>query len=260
MQTIKVDLGKDWKFVNLYPIGDSHAGSAHFLKKELQKHIDVIKNDNHAQVILNGDLINNAIKTSVSDIYEEKLNPEEAIDMLVDLFNPIKHKIIGVVNGNHENRTSKITGINILKNMCYRLGIMDYYHPIANIIFLSFGENRGRENVRNTFSIYHTHGSGGGRTVGSKTNNVHRLAQVIHADVYIHSHTHTPLTFKEDYIVANCSNKGVKQVSRLFINTNAYEGFGGYGEIMKLPPSNHDPVKVVLTADERGNKIMKGTV
>lgn len=258
MNTIKVDLGNDVYSVKLYPLGDLHVGSGHFTQKEFEGIVEEIRLTPNAVVILNGDLINNAIKTSVSDTYGEKLTPEQSIDYLVNVLSPIKEKIIGVTEGNHEVRTYKLTGINILKNLCYRLNIMDKYHPISNVIFLSFGKSRGRDTVRNTFSIYHTHGHGGGRTVGAKANGVHRLSQVVHADLYIHSHTHTPIVFKENYVVCNNGNKGVKEVSRMFVNTNAYEGFGGYGEVMKLPPSNREPIRVTLSADERGNKIMRG--
>jgi predicted phosphodiesterase len=247
MNVVKVDLGKYKHKVNLYPIGDVHLGSAHFDRKRLQSLLDLIVNDIDAQVILNGDMINNAIKTSVSDVYTEVLSPQQQLDELVELFTPIKDKIIGVVSGNHEDRTSRLTGIDILKNFCYRLGIEEKYSPIANIIFLSFGQSRGRENSRVTFSIYHSHGTGGGRTLGAKTNAVHRMSGVVHSDIYIHSHTHTPITFKENYIMSYNSSKGIKEVTRLFINTNAYEGFGGYGERMKLTPSNREHICIELS-------------
>ena len=244
----------------MYPLADVHLGSSHFSEAKFKEYIDVIKNDDNGVVILNGDLHNNAIKTGVSDIYEETMPPEKVIDKLVEHLMPIAHKVIAVTTGNHEERTYKLTGIDITKNLCYRLGIVDLYNPISNMIFLSFGKSRGREDTRNTFSIYQKHGRGGGRTVGGKANAVQRMAQTAQADVYIHSHTHTPITFKERYILTNNANKGVSYVERLFVNTHAYEGFGGYGETMGMAPSSHDYIMFTLTADSRGKKIMKATV
>ena len=66
--------------------------------------------------------------------------------------------------------------------------------------------------------------------------------------------------FKEDYFVSNCANKGVGRESRLFVNTNAYEGYGGYGEVLGLRPSNHEFVKIQLTYDTRGNKYYNATL
>ena len=85
MNTIKVDLGSDKKYVNLYPVGDVHAGSAHYMKKEFNQIIEQVVYDPNAVVILNGDLFNNAIKTSVSDIYDEKLTPQDTLDYLVEI-------------------------------------------------------------------------------------------------------------------------------------------------------------------------------
>lgn len=260
MSRILIDLPNDCEKIELYTMGDFHIGSAHFLEEKLQKDIDTIKNNPNALVILNGDLINNATRYSVSDIYEEHLNPEQALDLLTDYLEPVKDKIIGIVSGNHEDRTYKQTGLRPLKNLCYRLNLLDKFDPISNTIFLSFGKSRERNNVKNTYVIYQTHGRGGGSTVGGKVNRVHKLSNIyVNCDVYIHSHTHLPAVFKDSYMLVDTRNKGVSQQDRLFVNTNAYEGFGGYGERMNLPPSNHDMPKVILSYDKK-EKIVKANL
>ena len=260
MKVIKKELSNEFTYVNIYPLADLHIGSKHFKRKILEMHLNTINNDPNALLILNGDLVNNSTKDSVGDIYEETLNPEEQIDLLVELFEPLKDKIIGVVCGNHEARTYKATGISILKNFCYRLGLIDVYSNVANLTFLSFGKSRGRDTVKQTFTIYNSHGRGGGKMIGSKANRVHNLSSIVpNADLYIHSHTHAPITFKDSYISADTRNKGVSIQNRLFVNTNAYEGFDGYGEVIGLAPSNHDMVKVQLSYDKR-NKFCKATL
>jgi len=260
IKVIKKDLGKHHEFINIYPLADVHLGSAHFEEKKFKEYLEIIEQDDNGYVILNGDLHNNAIRNGVSDIYEETMPPEAIIDKLVEYLTPIAHKVVAVTTGNHEERTYKQTGIDITKNLCYRLGIVDYYSPISNMIFLSFGKSRGRKDVRNTFSIYQKHGRGGGRTMGGKANAMHRMAATAQADIYIHSHTHTPISFKDRYITTNNANKGVNYAERLFINTHAYEGFGGYGETFGFTPSSTDYVMFTLSADKRGKKIMKATL
>ena len=260
MKVIKKELSSELKYVNVYPIADIHIGSKHFQRNILEMHLNAIKKDPNGVLILNGDLVNNSIKTSIGDIYEETMNPEQQIDLLVELFMPLKDKIIGVVSGNHEARTYRITGINILKNFCYRLGIIDLYSDIAHATFLSFGKSRERENVKNTYVIYNSHGRGGGKMIGSKANRVHNLAGILpNADLYIHSHTHAPITFKDSYVSCDTRNKGISIKNRLFVNTNAYEGFGGYGEVIGLAPSNHDFIKITLSYDKR-KKYLKATL
>ena len=43
---------------------------------------------------MNGDLINNALKTSKSDTYKEQMTMEEEQDLLIELLTPIKNKIL----------------------------------------------------------------------------------------------------------------------------------------------------------------------
>jgi predicted phosphodiesterase len=250
----------DSKIVNLYPLGDFHIGSSHFKDNELKEWVNVIAKDKNALVVIHGDIINNAIKTSVSDIYDEVLNPEQAIDKAVELMTPIKDKIIGITSGNHEDRTYKITGIDVMKNFAYRLGKQDVYSPISNLIFLSWGDTQKKgigRRTPNVTSIYMTHGSGGGRTVGAKANQVARLANMIDADIYIHGHTHSPIIFKENYIKVDKMNKGYKEVPRLFVNTNSTEGFGNYGERFKMNPTNRDFIVVELKQTTKDRHTIK---
>ena len=253
----------DKKLVHLYPLGDFHIGSSHYKESELIDWVEVIKNDKHAVAVIHGDIINNAIKTSVSDIYDEQLNPEQSIDRAVEIIEPIKDKIIGITSGNHEDRTYKITGIDVMKNFAYRLGLADKYHPISNLIFLQWGDNnKGGKGKRTPIvsTIYMTHGSGGGRTIGAKANQVARLANMIDADIYVHGHTHSPIVMKENYISVDKSNKGIKEKQRLFINTNSTEGFGNYGERYKLTPTNRDFIKVELKQINTKRHTIKATL
>ena len=90
--------------------------------------------------------------------------------------------------------------------------------------------------------------------------DLHNLASIIPtADVYIHSHTHAPITFKDSYVITDTRNKGVSIQHRLFVNTNAYEGFGGYGEVIGLAPSNHDMIKIELSYNWK-SKICRATL
>lgn len=260
MKIIKKELSSELSHVNIYPLADLHIGSKHFKRKRLEQDLATILNDPNGYIILNGDLVNNTVKQSVGDIYEETLNPEAQIDLLVELFTPLKDRIISVNAGNHEARTYKQTGISILKNFCYRLDLIDVYCTISALTFISFGKSRGRDTVKQNFVIYNSHGSGGGKLIGSKANRLQNLSSIVpNADLYIHSHTHAPITFKDSYVQTDSRNKGMSIQNRLYVNTNAYEGFGGYGEVIGLAPSNHDMIKIKLSYDKR-NKYLNATL
>ena len=253
-----IDLGSDVKEVVLYPMGDLHIGSSHYDLKKIKQTINLIKDDPNAYCILNGDMINNNIVGSVGDIFTEKFNPQKQIDKLVDLFTPIKDKILSIVSGNHEYRTYKNTGIDIGLQVAKLLGIEHRYNPISHLIFLSFGKQHNNDN-RHTFSIYHTHLAGGGKSVGNRANKLKELTNVIHADVYIGSHLHTPLTFKTDYFMTYNNNKTIKQSSRLYLMTNSYEHYNNFAEKYSMTPSTIEQPKLILYYNRLG-KQMKGVV
>lgn len=250
MKVIRRDLGSEFNEIEIIPISDTHIGDKETNLKALKKTIDYIKNTPNVYTILNGDLLNNAIRSSVSDIYSATFNPEQQMDTLVELFEPIKDKILAVLEGNHEHRSYKETGIRITKNFCYRLGIVDIFTDDVFMLFVSFGlPFPTRINRRHTFSIFSVHGSSGGKYVGGKLRGVESLSGIIDADIYLHSHTHTPAAFKLDYFRSNSRTKTVQQVTKLFVNSTAWLGYGGYGAVNGYKPATIAPTKIKLVGD-----------
>ena len=204
-------------------------------------------------VILNGDLMNTALRNSVSDVYGELMSPMQQISHMVDLLRPLANKIIGVTAGNHENRVYRNDGIDTTRLVCRELGIEDRYAPEGVLIFLHFGTRNGHgrhkdKSTKQWYSIYATHGSGGGRKEGAKAIRLADMAATVDADVYIHSHTHLPMVMKEAYFRTNPANCSVCLVPKLFINTGAALEYGGYGQAQEFKPSSIDTPVIRLDA------------
>lgn len=71
------DLSTDLEFIELYPISDLHIGDPTFKEKEFGQFLSYIEKTENAYVICIGDLINNAIKSSISNVYEETMPPSK---------------------------------------------------------------------------------------------------------------------------------------------------------------------------------------
>ena len=238
MKTVKIDLSKDIEHIDVCIFADEHIGDMHTNMNYLQERIDYVKNNPNVYAILDGDLMDNATKTSVSDCYSQDYSPQEAMDLLVSLFKPIKHKILAITQGNHEARTYKKEGIDIMKCVADRLGLENKYSPEAILLFLRFGLNaRGR---MRRYVFYITHGSGGGRKEGAKAIRLADLASICDADIYIHAHTHLPMVMKEDFIRISESTSSSKPVTKLFVNSSSNLNYGGYGEVLGCKPSSID--------------------
>ena len=250
MKSIKCDLPDTLDDIELHIFADLHIGDKNCNMKLIRERIEYVKNTKNAYCVLNGDLMNNATKTSVSDSYSEQLSPDEQIDRCVELFGPIKDKIICITSGNHEKRTYRKEGVDITKQMVSRLNLTDKYSSSAAIIFVRFGSNNKKKKI--CYSINMTHGSGGGRKEGAKAIRLADMASIIDADVYIHSHTHLPMVMKQRFARVSLSNSSFAYVDKLFVNTAATLEFGGYGEEYEFKPASTDTPVIYLDGHKKG--------
>ena len=173
--------------LRVVPIGDAHIGDKGFQEKQLKEKLYSFKYE-PTLGLLTGDMLNNGIKSSVSDCYEEVIKPgDDQIDYIVDLIFPYREYFASVIDGNHEYRSKKESNISLAKIYAERLGIP--YHGTHALLKFHFGKNEKGDPIN--YITYLHHGSGGGKARGGKVNKM--VAQenlVCRADVYIRSHTH----------------------------------------------------------------------
>jgi predicted phosphodiesterase len=211
---------------------------------------------------MNGDILDNATKTSIGDTYTQVFNPMEQLARAVELFSPIKDKILCITHGNHENRTYKKEGINLSYLIANQLGLADKYTPTSAVLFLRLGENaRGKKETNGSgklrqicYTLYVLHGSGGGRKEGAKAIRLADMASIIDADVYIHSHTHLPMIMKQGFHRIDIPNSAVALVTKLFVNTASNLDYGGYGEAGEFKPNSKDTPVIYLCGDRKEAK------
>lgn len=260
MKCIECDLSRDLREIELHTFADLHIGDAFCDMEMIMERIAAVKENPAAFAMLNGDIINNATKGSVSDGYAEELSPMEQIDMFTRLFEPIKDKIVAVTPGNHERRTYRDDGVDITRLVCRQLGIEDKYSPTAALVFLRVGEHadtkyteKGKPGSRQqvNYTIYCTHGSGGGRKEGAKAIRLADMASIVDADIYLHSHTHLPMIMKQSFYRTRIQNRSVVKVDKLFVNTAATLGYGGYGELGEFKPSSKAAPVIYLSGTAR---------
>ena len=193
-----------------------------------------------------------AVCTSIGDTYGANLQPMEQLKQCVKIFEPIKDKILAVLPGNHENRVYKSDGLDITELMCAQLRIPEKYSPTTALLFVRFGERSSKYHNRPMrYTIYATHGSGGGRKEGGKVNRLADLASIVDADIYVHAHTHLPLVFKESFFRVSEGNSSVQLVDKLFINTSAALNYGGYGDKAGFKPASKSAPVVYLSGTKR---------
>ncbi|MBN2758017.1 MAG: metallophosphoesterase [Bacteroidales bacterium] len=247
MKTIKVNLPRSLKEIEIVTLADLHIGDKFCDLKLVKSWVDYIRDNDNVYTILNGDLMNNAIKNSVSNVYEDVMTPTQQLYYLRDLFMPIKDKILAITSGNHERRTSKESDMHLSRTLSTFLDKDDVYSEEGVFLFVRLGElNKkatGKQKRRQVcYTIYVTHGSGS----ALKSNPAEGLSDSIDADVYIHSHIHQPQKKYGAVFRADTKNNTVSKFDRLYIITGSTLGYGGYAQIKKYKPSsNRNPILVL---------------
>lgn len=250
MKVIKVELGRELTGIELHTFADEHIGDQHSDVKRVLQRIEYVKNTPNAYCILNGDIIDNATKTSIGDTYTQVFNPMEQLERAVEIFAPIKDKILCITHGNHENRTYKKEGINLSKLLAVQLGLAERYTATSAVLFIRLGHCK-HHNRKQRYTLYVLHGNGGGRKEGAKAIRLADMAGIVDTDIYIHSHTHLPMIMKQGFHRVDTCNSTVTCVDKLFVNTASNLDYGGYGEAQAFKPSSKDTPVIYLSGTKK---------
>lgn len=256
MKIININLGKDLKELRIIPISDVHIGDKLTNYKLLKEVLETIKDTPNVYTILNGDLCNTALKNSKSDVYLDELTPMEQVLRLIELLEPIKDKILVIGTGNHEDRISKDTNIDVIRLVARELGIEDRYADNWWYLFLRFGEKERGRKAEMCYQITGYHGSGGGRKTGGKANRLEEMSQTVIADLYIMGHTHKPLSTKGAIYLPDYANNSLNKKQMYYLMTNSFLDYGGYGEKLGFPPTDNTPTEAVLDGTKRKIKVI----
>lgn len=258
MKIIKCDLPSELSHIELHTFADEHLGDEHCDLQSLKDRIKYVQETPNAYCVLNGDLMDNATRTSIGDIYANVFNPMEQVEQAVELFAPIKHKILAITHGNHEARTYRKEGIDLSAIFSARLDLIDKYSPTSAVLFIRFGESTRYKETNGSgkyrkmcYTVYMVHGSGGGRKEGAKAIRLADMASIVDTDIYIHSHTHLPMIMKQGFHRIDTRNSAVAIVDKLFVNTASNLNYGGYGEAQEFKPSSKKTPVIYLSGQRK---------
>lgn len=241
-------------------ISDTHIGSAQFNETLLREVINYVLNTEGVYCILNGDILDNNLTSSIGDAYENAMTPSVALSYACLLFKPLAdaNKIICMTGGNHDyDRTKKIADISPSVSLAVHLGLEKRYSADSVLLYLN-AKVQKTKHVTFTLFVNHGRNGGGGRTSGSKANALEAMSSVIPCcDVYIHSHSHYPITFKDEYYLPNKTTKHGHWYERLYVNTNAFLNyFNSYGEAKLYKPSSQSIPRIKLNV----RRFIKGKI
>lgn len=257
MKCIRNDLSESLSQIEIEIFSDLHLCSKKCDQMAIKERVKRVEENENVYAIILGDVLNNSTKTSVGDVYEEELTPMQQIKQSIMLFEPIKHKILAVCTGNHERRSYKTEGVDLLYFMCAELGIADKYDYCSCLLFIRFGRDKRKNKCgdgarRMCYTLYMTHGDGqGGRTVGGRANGLQRRGQIVDADIIVTGHTHAPMSFRDCFYRIDHQNSGVTKKEQLFVNASATLKYEEYAELFGMKPSSTVSPVIVLDGNKK---------
>ena len=238
--------------LTIIPISDVHLGAAEHMEKEWASFCESVLSDPGVRIILVGDLINNATRNSVSNVFEETMRPREQKKMMTQMLMPLRDRILASVSGNHERRSLKVADDDPSYDIMCKLDLEHLYRENIAFIKIQMGKARADGLTNPTYTIVATHGAGGGIYTGAAVNRNERFGYVIDGmDCLIVGHTHKPFVTQPSKIKINPYNNTVSMRPFKVVSTTSWLNFGGYAAQKMLLPSSHAVQTITLTGKRK---------
>ena len=236
----------------IYPVADLHIGSPYADLKRITEFLQE-KKEEGAYFILLGDLIDNAIIDSVGNVYTQEIDPTESVLRIIDPFlGEIKDRILFMVEGNHEYRTRRRTGMDVFR-IISAMWQIPYTTGIGGLD-ISFGKMT--KNRMCNFFLLIGHGVSAPRTPGGKVNASSRLGDVAEGvDIFLTAHTHMPEIHKDAVLVFDRSRKIFMKRERYFVTTASFLGYSEYSQKRFYRPSAFGIPRIRLSYEGRKKKV-----
>ena len=226
--------------LTIIPIADVHLGAAEHLAAEWLKLVEYVHGTPDVYVTLGGDLINNATRSSVSNIFDETMRPREQKKRMAELLAPIRNRILCAVSGNHERRSGKDADDDGVYDIMCKLDLEDLYRENMAFVKLQIGNPNNNGQTNPTYILAVTHGAGGGALSGGIINRNERFGYALDGvDALIVGHSHKPMMSQPAKLHVDPHNNRVSIRPFKVVVGSAFLGYGGYAAQKMLLPTSH---------------------
>lgn len=233
----------------IYCVADVHIGAKECDLDGFKAFCKRVESEPNSYIVLCGDILNNAVKDSLSNIYEERYTPQESKMLAYEILKPLADggKILAAVMGNHEFRSAKMVDLEPMYDVAVMLGIQERYRRY--MAFLRLRMRNGNIKDRWNFCIAH----------GASANKKRRF-QIEGVDAFITGHTHAPAIEKPAHIAFTHGGKvAVKEVAH--ITATSWLNYGGYAaQKFYQPQSTGNPQRIILQAPKSNRNDNKNRI
>ena len=231
----------------IYAVSDVHIGAREADIDGFSKFLRRVESEPDSYIVICGDVLNNGIRDSITNVYEETMPPSAQVDLAAELLAPLAHKVLGCVGGNHERRSAKAVDLDPMFQVMTLIGKPDLYRPNMAFIRVTLKNDNAS---KDQYALLLVHG---------KTENKkrHFARSVEGVDAIISGHTHNGLIEKPTRICFTKQNNVVMK-SIVSLTATSWLKYGGYAAAgLLLPNTTGNPQSLLLefknSNDVRGN-------
>ena len=228
--------------IKVYPVADVHIGAREADVDGFSQFLKRISQDDDSYLAICGDILNNGLKDSMTNVYEETMPPSEQVKLAAELLKPVADKILGCVSGNHELRSKRMADYDPLASVMTLIDKPELYRPNMAFVRVRMREKGSQE----TYTLLLVHG----KTANKKKQFQYAVEGV---DAVISGHTHDGIVEKPARLVF--TQKGIIRVKHIVsVTATSWLNYGGYAASgLMLPKATGDPQCLVLEFT-RGNR------
>ena len=255
MLTINFELPQS-EIIELIPIADTHVGNVLCNIQALHDTISYIAQEPDdprcARIcLLNGDLTESVTRQSVGNVFDMAMTPAIQVATMIKMLKPLAEKtekypmgkILSYCGGNHDTDRYKDTGLTASESIACGLEIEDRYSPNGCYSFIHLSRINDNSKKQAVYTVYNQHMTGSAGTIGGKANRLEKMSGVL-ADLYVGSHLHMPMTYKEDIILP--VKKTLVQKTMTFVLTNSFLRYGDYSQKMGMKPATIKVPRIII--------------
>ena len=238
---ILIDTDKSFEEIEIYPIHDLHYGSAEFDAHRWNNLLNEILSKPNRFALMIGDLMDTALPNSKSNPLESVHSMKEQKDFVTEQFRALKDRILCIVDGNHEERVTRYTGLYTLYDSAAIVGIEDKYRSAYAVLDIGVGSGSDRHPDRPF------------RYVGYIVHKAKEMKNFSTADFLegfdfvCFGHDHDPKDHSRGKLVYNKQRKTVSVKPIEVVNCGSFLNYGGYGAKGGYRPQSPQLYKLILS-------------
>lgn len=224
--------------IELVQLTDVQFGHVSCKVARVREYLKWILSEPNRFLLLTGDLVDAWAMWSPGRAFEQLGDPQTQVYKFIEVFAPVRHRILGYVGGNHERRA--IPGFGDLGILIATL-LRVPYSGGRQVIDIHFGKHR-------PFKVSLWHGVGSARTKGTVAQTLKRFMDIGDSQLYLMGHLHQALVMP-DWKEARDGNRLVIKKSMGAVGSSFLESWGVYGEVSGYGVSDVLMARAVLESN-----------